>query len=94
MADILTYIIGELFLWGICYGTGYIITPIISFGYWMPGMLESDKEIRKQNRKHRKNIIRKESGVRYLDADGVMTVGFIFLVIVGALAYIYAINTE
>jgi len=94
MVDILAYIAGELFFWGVCYGTGYIITPIMSFGYWKPGLLESDKKLRKEKRKQRKKMIRKESGVRYLDADGVLMVGFGFWLTAGALAIIYTINTQ
>jgi hypothetical protein len=93
MEEILAYNAGELFFWGICYGTGYIITPIISFGYWKPGQLESDKKLRKEKRKHREHMFRKESGVRYLDADGVVIVGFGFWITIGAIAIVYAINT-
>jgi hypothetical protein len=93
MEEIFLYVVVELFFWGICYGTGYIITPIISFGYWKPGLLESDKKLRKEKRKHRENMFRKEAGVRYLDADGVVIVGFGFWIAIVAIAIIYATNT-
>jgi hypothetical protein len=68
----------EIFFWGFIYGTGYLLTPIITLGKWLPDRLIKHEDTGK--------IIKKQSGVQlihrsgktYLGAWGVLLIGFGF----------------
>ncbi len=84
------YLIIELVYWGFFYGTGYLITPVISFGKIQPEKVEKNREKRKKVTRSRWPLLFKNSDVTILTSDGVALVGFIFWAIVVTIFVIYA----
>ena len=75
---LLIYVTVELVFWGVFYGTGYVLTPIVSFGYLKPEQYEKDKELRKQKKSLLIPLIKKTENITYLKSENVALVGMLF----------------
>jgi hypothetical protein len=86
MEDILFYIFYLFFMeiafWGLIYGTGYLLTPILSFGKWLPDRLIKNEETGRLLRSQSGIKLIDRSGKTYLGAWGVSLLGFCFWVLV------------
>lgn len=84
MEDIIGIVFITLFIetifWGLAYGIGCLLTPIVSFGKWVPDSLIKDVNTGK--------VIKHQSGFKliersdqiYLGSWGVAFLGFCFLI--------------
>jgi hypothetical protein len=73
-------IFAEFLFWGLSYAIGCALTPIISFGKWLPDSLSKDEETGKIIRNQSGFKLIKRSGQIYLGAWGVSFLGFCFIV--------------
>ncbi|WP_445364179.1 hypothetical protein ACJJIQ_07410 [Microbulbifer sp. ANSA003] len=72
----------EVIYWGISYSTGYLLTPIVSFGKWRADKIIKDKGTGKK-RKHQTGFtLIERSGQVYLGAMAVCILGMCFWLIV------------
>ena len=84
MEELLAYIfisfIGDIVIWGMMYGTGCLLTPIISFGKLMPE--SALEEYPKGSNKWVRFGIIREAGEMYLGAYSVCLLGLSFWIAV------------
>lgn len=81
MSDIIGFFIVSIFMelifWGICYGTGSILTVLISFGKWQAeDIVESNK--RSNILKRSSFTLNKRDGNTYLGSCSVSLLGVFF----------------
>jgi len=70
----------EFIFWGMSYAIGCLLTPIVSFGKWLPDSLSKDEESGKIIKNQTGFKLIERSGQIYLGAWGVSFLGFCFWV--------------
>ena len=90
MEEIFILFFIELLFWGLLYGTGSLLTPVISVGFVKPEKIESSRKLRKEIVRSRWPLLYHNSGTTFLRAEMVAIVGSLFWLIVVISAMVYA----
>ncbi len=88
---LLIYVIVELVFWGVFYGTGYILTPIVSFGHLKPEQHQKVKELREHKKRSLFPLVKKKENISYLKPENVALIGMFFWTLL-AIAFVMHVN--
>ncbi len=89
---LLIYITVELVFWGVFYGTGYLLTPIVSFGHLKPEQHQKDKKLREHKKRSLFPLIKKTEDITYLKSENVALIGMLFWALL-AIAFVMHVSS-
>ncbi|AFY52683.1 hypothetical protein Riv7116_0071 [Rivularia sp. PCC 7116] len=91
LVSVIVWIFVETIFDGICYFTGMLLTPLVTFGKYYPSKAIKNKELRQASRAKGNKFIYVKGKRKYLTSDAVSLIGMAFWLTVIIVAMIFFI---